>query len=249
MQRLFDFITKSDVKLKLLKYLLIMSKDKVAVLNIEYNQDDLEKQQDEILEITNLVQSRHEFKPQEQNKFDLSLFSTQNFIVNDLETFENCKNILLDEKYGRILGFDTESSTLPKFRLEIIQISNCKSNFIFDLKCSIYLTLLTFIVELFETHTMVGFNLMGKGDLNVLNKFLTWNNIATIPSDCKNIFDIKQFFQTHVCMDKELSFKKVAHHLGYKLCKYEQVSNWGMRPLRQSQLHYAFTESFMCLVV
>lgn len=137
LQRLFDFITKTDVKFKLLKYLLIMCKEKVAVLKMEYTPEDLGEQQDELMDISLIVQSRHEFKPQEQNKFDLSLFSTQNFIVHDLESFENCKNILLDEKYGRILGFDTESSTLPKFRLEIIQISNSKCNFIFDLKSDI----------------------------------------------------------------------------------------------------------------
>lgn len=38
-------------------------------------------------------------------------------------------------------------------------------------------------------------------------------------------------------------------HLKFSLCKSEQKSNWELRPLRDSQLHYAALDAFICLKI
>ena len=38
--------------------------------------------------------------------------------------------------------------------------------------------------------------------------------------------------------------KVVTHWMGKDLCKFEQMSNWEARPLRQAQMHYAALDCF-----
>ncbi len=33
------------------------------------------------------------------------------------------------------------------------------------------------------------------------------------------------------------------------MCKYEQRSNWNQRPLKNTQIHYAVIDAFVCVIL
>ena len=62
-----------------------------------------------------------------------------------------------------------------------------------------------------------------------------------------NIIDLIDLYQ-YKYLDKAKGLKSMCNEiLGINICKYEQCSFWENRPLKQSQLHYAAVDAFVCV--
>ena len=64
-----------------------------------------------------------------------------------------------------------------------------------------------------------------------------------------NIIDLIDLYQ-YKYLDKAKGLKSMCNEiLGINICKYEQCSFWENRPLKQSQLHYAAVDAFVCVSI
>lgn len=62
-----------------------------------------------------------------------------------------------------------------------------------------------------------------------------------------NIYDLVDLYQ-YKFLKKGKSLKSMCQELlGKDLCKYEQCSNWELRPLRKKQMHYAALDAIVCI--
>ena len=83
-----------------------------------------------------------------------------------------------------------------------------------------------------------------EGDLeNLPDKLSKFFREKCVIIDIKKIYCIKY-------LKKCSSFSSVCKEIiGKPLCKYEQCSNWEIRPLRESQFHYAALDALLCCLV
>ena len=94
--------------------------------------------------------------------------------------------------------------------------------------------------KMFKNKKFIGFS-FDKNDLLALP-----SQISKILLNCE-FYDIIDLYQYNV-LKKARSLKYTCEEiLGKSLCKYEQCSNWEMRPLKESQLHYASLDSLVCI--
>ena len=170
--------------------------------------------------------------------------------IDDIVKLEDAlKKYFVNSEY---VGIDSEwqqnFNVIDKSQVSIIQISNYEEN------CVILLDMLELsnidkFYEIFETYfknkIFIGFY-FDKSDLEVfppkLRNFFEDNNKCTI-------YDLTIIAQQKF-LEKVHSLKLLTEKLfGKSLCKYEQCSNWNLRPLSQCQLHYGALDALICVMI
>ena len=97
----------------------------------------------------------------------------------------------------------------------------------------------------FKNKIFIGFY-FDKSDLEVfplkLKNFFEDSNNCTIYDIC---FIAQQKF-----LEKGQSLKTLTEKIyGKSLCKYEQCSNWNLRPLSKCQKHYGALDALICVMI
>ena len=68
--------------------------------------------------------------------------------------------------------------------------------------------------------------------------------------DIKSFIDIVKIFKEMHPGSKYTSLSYMCDViLGRKLSKYEQRSNWNRRPLKKTQIHYAISDAYACILL
>ena len=170
--------------------------------------------------------------------------------IDDLNKLEEYLNkYFVNTQY---IGIDSEwqqsFNVYDKSEVSIIQICN------YEESCAIIIDMLEFreketFYEIFEKYfkgkIFVGFY-FDKSDLDVFPPRL--RNFFEDKNNC-TIYDIyalaKQKF-----VEKGLPLKELTEKMyGKSLCKYEQCSNWNLRPLSQCQIHYGALDALICIML
>jgi hypothetical protein len=154
--------------------------------------------------------------------------------VGDAAVLQRATKQLLN---ARFCAFDSEFyresyGPFEQQQLALMQLYDGKNVFLIDcltLKNSPELA--AFVREFFESTYIIKAGLGLQSDFNVLEKTLRLTKLVP-----EYTVDLAKGAKS-----KEMvSLKTLCEHFFRKqLCKYEQASAWGMRPLRQGQLHYA----------
>jgi len=190
------------------------------------------------------------FGPIEKNCFHINPSKTKVLFIDNLYELEKAlKTYFENSKY---IGIDSEwqqsFSIKEEVDVSIIQLSSD------DERCCIILDMLSlkydknfYVIfrKYFTGKIFVGFSL-DKNDLMVfpleLKDFFEDANSCTIYDLCI-IYNQKYL--------KKCSSLKVLTEelLGQSLCKYEQCSDWNLRPLSLTKFHYAALDSLICIVL
>lgn len=164
-----------------------------------------------------------------------------------IDYIENLK--LYGEKYfknSEFIGFDSEWVDKIKFKEKtetaIVQLSDYdgKNVLILDMvNLPKNNNFINAFKEIFTGKKFIGYDL--KDDLlNLPNEIMAHLQEKNEMIDLQNIYKISTLESTK-------SFSEICKEFfGKPLCKYEQCSNWELRPLRQSQLHYAALDAIYC---
>ena len=190
------------------------------------------------------------FGPVTKDCISIDSNKTKVEFINDVVKFEKVlSDYFMNSKY---VGIDSEwqqsFNVLDKTEVSIIQISN------YEETCVILLDMLELskiekFYEIFEKYfknkIFIGFY-FDKSDLEVfplrLRNFFEDSNNCTIYDIC---FIAQQKF-----LEKGQSLKVLTEKIyGKSLCKYEQCSNWNLRPLSQCQQHYGALDALICVMI
>lgn len=186
--------------------------------------------------------------------------------VHNEETFAFAKKLLLHED-NDLIGFDAEFKCIEslddrkKSFLSTFQISTRDTVFVFDITLGLpkYKSSWQALLEhLFQSRSIIKLGFGGIDDVNLLEKELS------VDLKIQNLLDIERVYKLHLS-----DFKKIRSNetdragsqdenksnlaflckffLGKELDKSERLSNWDLRPLRESQLMYAALDAY-CLI-
>ena len=171
------------------------------------------------------------------------------FIDDVIKLEEILNKYFINSQY---IGIDSEwqqnFKILDKTEVSIIQICN------YEESCAIILDMLELsskekFYEIFEKYfkgkIFVGFY-FDKSDLGVfplrLRNFFEDNNNCTI-------YDVSVIAQQKY-LEKGQPLKELTKKIfGKPLCKYEQCSNWNLRPLSKCQIHYGALDAIVCIML
>ena len=162
--------------------------------------------------------------------------------LNKLETeyskfFVNSEYIGIDTEWKQQMNLEN------KIEVSIIQMCDFteKNIMIIDLiTLNKINNFYEYFEKMFKNKKFIGFS-FDKNDLLALP-----SQISKILLNCE-FYDIIDLYQYNL-LKKARSLKYTCEEiLGKSLCKYEQCSNWEMRPLKESQLHYASLDSLVCI--
>ena len=190
------------------------------------------------------------FGPVIKNCISIDPNKTKVEFIDDVAKLEKVLNdYFINSKY---VGIDSEwqqsFNVRDKTEVSIIQISN------YEETCVILLDMLELskiekFYDIFEKYfknkIFLGFY-FDKSDLEVfplkLKNFFEDSNNCTIYDIC---FIAQQKF-----LEKGQSLKTLTEKIyGKSLCKYEQCSNWNLRPLSKCQKHYGALDALICVMI
>ena len=190
------------------------------------------------------------FGPVDKNCLKIDPNKTEVIFINNSNQLEKIlKKYFINSKY---IGIDSEwrqsFNVKDEVYVSIIQLSN------YDENCCIILDMLKLgkdkmfyqiFRKYFSGKIFVGFS-FNKNDMEVfppeLKEFFEDKNNCTI-YDLYNIYEQKYLRKCH-------SLKIVTEEmLGKSLCKYEQCSDWNLRPLSKLKLHYAALDALVCILI
>ena len=147
-----------------------------------------------------------------------------------------------------IIGIDCEwRPSLVKFNktgVALLQIGDTKNVFLVDMKALKESEALDSILTRVFTSDKIRIIWMSiQNDLGELAKGTPKLNFFR---KIENLFDIQPMYSSLYKQKEGLGLSKIVDALlGYKICKFEQMANWELRPLRLSQQHYSATDSFI----
>ncbi len=140
-----------------------------------------------------------------------------------------------------LLGIDTE--TRPSFKkgvvnkVSLIQVATEKVCYLFRLN---KVGFPEGLMHIFESESIMKIGLSLDDDMRGLRRFRHFKS--------ENLVDLQKIVQNFGILD--LSLKKVsAIVLGGKVSKGQQLSDWECESLRPSQIRYAATDAWACLMI
>ena len=190
------------------------------------------------------------FGPVHKNCVQIDKNKTQVYFIDDIVKLEQVLNqYFLNTKY---VGIDSEwqqsFNVLDKTDVSIIQICNYEEN------CAIIIDMIEFgskekFYDIFEKYLkgkiFIGFY-FDKSDLSVFPERL--RNFFEDKNNC-TIYDLSTLAKQKFC-EKGLPLKELTEKIfGKSLCKYEQCSNWNLRPLSKCQIHYGALDALICIMI
>ena len=194
----------------------------------------------------NLIELNDFFGPKTENCLS---FTKDEINVVFIDNIDNLK--LYGEKYfknpeNKYIGFDSEwvdkINCKEKTETAIVQLSDYdgKNVLILDMvnlpKNNNFLNVFK---EIFTDKKFIGYDL--KDDLVNLP-----NEIMLHLQEKNELIDLQIIYKISTLESPKSLSEICREFFGKPLCKYEQCSNWELRPLRQSQLHYAALDAIYC---
>lgn len=142
---------------------------------------------------------------------------------------------------SKILALDCES--IDK-KMSILQIANEKKKiYILDMIALKPNQIENMLLHILQNDSIIKIGQDFQNDLKGLIK--NRNNLVI-----QNLFDLKANFQKMFPKEVKSSLAYMAEFfLEKQLSKKEQISNWGKRPLRKWQLHYAALDSYVMIEI
>ncbi len=137
-----------------------------------------------------------------------------------------------------VIGIDTE--TKPTFkkgvinRVALLQMSSDDQAFIIRLK---KVPISDQLLKIFKSQDIIKVGIAIKDDLKDLKKLR--------PFEEKNVVDLN-LMAPNLGFESIGAKKLTALVLGFRISKRQQVSNWELEELSQSQLDYAATDAWIC---
>ena len=196
------------------------------------------------LSLSNYV-CEDKFSPHDNSCFQLDLKKVHVCFVDTISKLSEQFSKYF--QYTKIIGIDSEWKQQFYARnrefCSIIQMANFEERniIILDmLKLNKEKEFIDIFSKYFSNKTFVGFSF----DASDLEHFS--NGIQNVFKKA-NIIDLVDLYQ-YKYLNKAQGLKNMCKEiLGINICKYEQCSFWENRPLKQSQLHYAAVDAFVCV--
>ena len=188
------------------------------------------------------------FGPVEKNCIQIDSSKTEVFFVDNANEFETIVNKYF--KNSKYIGIDTEWQQSFKVKEDIdVSIMQLSTD---DEKCCVILDMLKlkYEIKFYDIFTkclkekiFIGFS-FDRNDMEVLpeelQNFFSDNNSCTI-------YDLVVIYNQKY-LEKCQSLKTVTEKiLGKSMCKYEQCSDWNIRPLSKCKIHYAALDALICI--
>lgn len=166
------------------------------------------------------------------------------FIDSLIKFTKYIKSIAEDDKrHGIDLEFHTDLFwSSNQSSAATMQISGAKNVFIYDmLKLGNIPEFFNLFTQAYSNKLFIAFGF--HEDMRVMNanfkEFFTYK---------VKVFDLNKYFQTKYETNFQIGLSRMCKEfIGSPLCKLNQCSNWGKRPLSNSQMHYAALDAFVLL--
>ena len=190
------------------------------------------------------------FGPVEKNCIQIDLEKTNIFFINNINEFEKILNKYFSN--SKYIGIDSEWQQSFRVKdnidISIMQLSTD------DEKCCVILDMLKLkwedkFFDIFKKYLkgkiFVGFS-FDKNDMAVLPKEL--KDFFCDSNNC-TVHDLVVIYKQKY-LEKCQSLKIITENILEKsICKYEQCSDWNIRPLTKCQIHYAALDALVCILL
>ena len=233
-------------------FLYVINEVYYGAIDNKYNFNKKVKKEIDVLfsktKYVDIYTFKDHFGPIEKNSMQINQKKTNVIFIDKVINFENMlKLYFVNSKY---IGIDTEWQQSMKIKDEIdLSIMQLSTD---DDKCCIILDMLKLkndkrFIEVFKKYftgkIFVGFS-FDRNDFEVLPLEL---KDFFGDSKCCTVYDLVVIYHQKY-LEKCASLKNVSEELlGESICKYEQCSDWNLRPLSKCQLHYAALDALICI--
>ena len=149
-----------------------------------------------------------------------------------------------------MIGMDSEwrpvISPFDPMRPALLQLSSETDAYLIDLVALAGNKELDSILTQVFTHSdtlCIGFSF--HSDLDMFEQFFP---SMSFYKKFTNFIDVQSYYMKIHELDNQIGLAKVATDLmGKEICKGEQMSNWELRPLRKTQLHYGALDAYVLI--
>jgi len=140
-----------------------------------------------------------------------------------------------------VVGVDSEFFPHNNPSAVIVQVATRSTAMVFDL---FYVPCIALLANLFRNPTVIKLGQAFQGDMQVLHRSNSEFDRFEAMVDTTKLFFM---LFPHSDLQQIGLARLTALFLAKRLCKREQMSNWSLRPLTTSQLHYAALDALVLI--